>query len=321
MRRTLATEEFNQRRGVLNSSYGFESDLADTMLSYVTDGSSYLKKKLEHWVTATRGRFDGSVFDRSDVPLARGRLAPRMALNTSLSEMPPSPRRNVSKDREFSTRRRMPSIVVLEKRNRLRKDSELFPPFTMPRVSALERIPEVVEYQRSFAERFDEESRRNQLLVNASVGRLTFKIIEAQNLPACKYPLMVRVGYGDLSRVTHSVLSHGSEAYWDRRDSPSDPKSGAAAVDAFAVEVDTLNIRGLFRVSVLADTFPSISEVASLELPFFSILSTIALYEESSYERWYMHSCLSLLILIDSALGFRSVCRTSRSQSRARPEP
>lgn len=64
---------------------------------------------------------------------------------------------------------------------------------------------------------------------------------------------------------------------------------------------------GTFRVSVMADTFPSITELASIELPFFSILSTIVLMSaESSYEKWFPLLLSNQCIPIEGETGMMS---------------
>ena len=126
----------------------------------------------------------------------------------------------------------------------------------------MQRAAVIQETQESFIARFEQESRRNSSLVNASVGNLEITVLEAQNLPSNLHPLSVKLSYGDHAFVTHSVMSYGTEVSWSatgEEDVEENDEDGGfrrrrrhltVALNRVSFDVDTLNIRGEVLVHI-----------------------------------------------------------------------
>ncbi len=125
--------------------------------------------------------------------------------------------------------------------------------------------------------------------------------LQALHIPECgDKNVLVRLTYGENESKSFSV-PYSPDMRWyqelesDYTDqSPETVSSNREFINnrnnllTQKFRVDTLNIKGNLRVSVMAGSFPKSIELANLKLPIFNVLdSTCTLPEDTYYEKWF----------------------------------
>lgn len=326
MRTFQEVDEGHRKRSALKSAaHPNEGDITGLLKMYASETSNYIRRKADYWIA--KGR-ENRIFEKLDSRGVFGRresTSPKPSFR-DLNYFEGSsavPSRAPSPPPVHDSRRA--TVLMVEKRNwtvrkQTRFDLSQELGFTLarpPRKKTMPRIRTILECQDSFIAHFDDESRRNGLMVNANVGLMEIRVIEALNLPPNKNPLLVKVFYGDLVRSTQGTMCRGSDVSWTSDDVSEDDVNHSLNMNLLSFEVDTLNIRGTFRIAVMADCFPNATEIASIELPFFSILSTVIVLEEECYERWFPLLLSNQSIPIEGESGTQSHYLQKESPSSA----
>lgn len=317
-----ADEGYRKRSLVKSSSHSNEGDITGLLKTYASETSNYIRKKTEYWIAKGRENRIFDKFDGRGIVFGRRESSSPKPSSNDLGFLLESSRGEGSR---ASAASRSPSpppvrdsrratVLMVQKRNWVVRQQSRFDlsqelGFTLaspPRKKTMPRNRSIRECQDSFVSHFDGESRRNGLMVNASLGVVEVTVIEALNLPPNKNPLLVKIYYGDVVRSTHGVMCRGNDVSWASGEDTDAEQEAPSTPNLVAFDIDTLNIRGIFRIAVMADCFPNAVEVASVELPFFSILSTVIVLEEQSYERWFPLLLSNQSIPIEGESGTQS---------------
>ena len=166
---------------------------------------------------------------------------------------------------------------------------------------------------------FELECKRSFLHVHTTVGTAEITPIQALHLPESTRPTFVTVSYGADSKHTESIPAATNLTWlWEGMGGHSDAEfnaQGAEPCTSYSsrdadnrlskaearrrklersnmaltktFEVDTLNNKGVIRVAVIEESFPTNTEVAFVELPVFRFLDCTLEPPGQAYERYF----------------------------------
>ena len=154
----------------------------------------------------------------------------------------------------------------------------------------------------------DYELSRSFDVVKTTLGRLKVAPIRAVNIPRSSCPVFVQMTYGDqLLRTKEAMANEGvgdpgvSEGDTIQWVSPEDGRSysGKGSMHQYlgddkgiddtskTFHVDTLNIRGSIRVSLVKEHWRRQKEIVFVDIPIFGILDTICVPNTDLMTRWF----------------------------------